>query len=146
MQRRLPRIRATFTMRNETELPTTPPPRYDLLAANLIIALIAALLLSAVGSRVELVSLLEQTEIAGREVSLAVGAAVNPGVATAAAAIFFALCGALCCAGYNHTRGRRRLVSAVAGWLSWFCTAVAMAFFMATLILTPLTLAVQVGL
>ena len=142
-------------MRNETELPTTPtplpthetpPPRYDLLAANLVIALIAALLLSAVGSRVELVSLLEQTEITGREVSLAVGAAVNPGVATAAAAICFALCGALCCAGCNHTRGRRRLVSAVAGWLSWFCTAVAMAFFMATLILTPLTLAVQVGL
>ena len=124
----------------------TPPPRYDLLATNLIIALIAALLLSAVGSRVELVSLLDQTEIAGREVSLAVGGAVNPGVATAAVSIGFALCGALCCAGYNQTRGRRRLVSAVAGWCSWLCTAVAMVFFMATLILTPLTLAVQVGL
>ena len=67
--------------------PSHPPVRYDLLAVNLAMALIAALLLAGVGSRVELVSILDQTEIAGQEVSLAVGAAVNPGVITAAVAL-----------------------------------------------------------
>ena len=71
------------------QLPTSRGARYDLLAANLAIAVIAALLLAAVGSNVTVVQLLEKTEIAGIEVNLAVGAAVNPGVIVAAVSIFF---------------------------------------------------------
>ena len=48
------------------------PARYDLLAVNLTLAIISALLMAAVGSSIKVVELLEKTEVAGIEISLAV--------------------------------------------------------------------------
>ena len=67
------------------------PARYDLLAFNLVLAAIAALLMASVGSSLQVVQLLEGTEIAGLEIDLAVGVAVNLGIITASATIFFAM-------------------------------------------------------
>ena len=120
-------------------------PRYDLLAANLVIALIAALLLAAVGSSVKVVQLLEKTEIAGIEVNLAVGAVVNPGVLVAAVSIFFAVSAAIFCAMHNRLQGHE-LACALVAICSWLSTGIAFVFFAATLVLTPLSLAVQLGL
>ena len=127
------------------QLPTSRGARYDLLAANLAIAVIAALLLVAVGSNVTVVPLLEKTEIAGIEVNLALGAAVNPGVIVAAVSIFFAMSAAIFCTLHNRLQGQTMVASVVA-FCSWLCTGIAFIFFIATLALTPLTLAVQVGL
>ena len=126
------------------QIPTARGPRYDLMAANLVIAVIAALLLAAVGSRVTVVQLLEKTEISGIEVSLAVGAAVNPGVIVAAIAIFFAVSAAIFCTFHNRLQGHA-LATVLVGFCGWLFTGVAFIFFVATLALTPLTLAVQVG-
>lgn len=125
------------------QTPTARRARYDLMAANLVIAVIAALLLAAVGSRVTVVQLLEKTEIAGIEVNLAVGAAVNLGVIVAAVAIFFAVPGAIFCTWHNRLQDHA--LAAVVAFCSWLFTGVAFIFFVATLALTPLTLAVQVG-
>ena len=119
--------------------------RYDLLAVNLTLAVISALLMAAVGGSVKVVQLLEKTEIAGIEVNLAVGAAVNPGVLFAAATIFFAMAAAICCTWRNRLSNGEftaRLVS----FMSWAATVLASLFFIATLILAPLSLAVQVGI
>ena len=109
------------------QIPTARGPRYDLMAANLVIAVIAALLLAAVGSRVTVVQLLEKTEIAGIEVSLAVGAAVNPGVIVAAIAIFFAVSAAIFCTFHNRLQGHA--LAAVVAFCSWLFTGVAFVFF-----------------
>ena len=119
--------------------------RYDLLAVNLTLAIISALLMAAVGGSVQVVQLLEKSEIAGVEVNLAVGAAVNPGVLAAAATIFFAISAAVCCTWHNRL-GEDRSVARLASFLSWTSTCFALAFFMATLILAPLSLAAQVGI
>lgn len=76
--------------------------RYDLLAVNLTVAAISAVLMAAVGSSVKVVQLLDKSEIAGVEVSLAVGAAVNPGILVAAVTIFFAISAAICCTWHNR--------------------------------------------
>ena len=131
-----------------TTVPQTPSPqraRYDLLAVNLVVAVIAALLLAAVGGSVKVVQLLEKTEVAGVEVSLAVGAAVNPGVLVAAVAIFFAMLSAVLCTWSNRLQNYATARSII-GVLSWTFTVMALMFFVATLILVPLSLAVQVGL
>ena len=127
--------------------PQPPPrrPRYDLLAANLTLAVISALLMAAVGSSVRLVQLLEKTEVAGIEVDLAVGAAVNPGVLAASLSIFFAMSAAICCVWHNRLR-EGGVVAGLASLLSWAATGFALAFFLATLILVPFSLAVQVGI
>ena len=51
-----------------------------LLACNLVLAAIAALLMAAVGSSVKAVQILEGTNVAGFDIDLGVDAAVNPGV------------------------------------------------------------------
>ena len=127
------------------QIPTTRGARYDLLAANLVIALIAALLLAAVGSTVKIVQLLEETEIAGIEVNLAVGAVVNPGVLVAAVSIFFAVSAAIFCTMHNRLQGHE-LACALLAICSWLSTGIAFTFFAATLVLTPLSLAVQLGI
>lgn len=128
--------------------PQTPLPqraRYDLLAVNLTLAIISALLMAAVGSSIKVVELLEKTEVAGIEVSLAVGAAVNPGVLTAALAIFFAMFAATCCAWCNRL-SYGGTVAGLVSFLSWTATGFALMCFLVTLILTPLSLAVEVGI
>ena len=62
-----------------------PSTRYDLLACNLVLASIAALLMAAVGSSVKVVQILEGITVAGFNIDLGLGAAVNPGVLTASA-------------------------------------------------------------
>ena len=125
--------------------PSPRPARYDLLAVNLTLAVISALLMAAVGGSVKVVQLLEKTEIAGFEVNLAVGAAVNPGVLFAAATIFFAMIAAICCAWRNRLRYGESTAGLVS-FISWTATVLASLFFVATLILAPLSLAVQVGI
>lgn len=122
-----------------------PRARYDLLAVNLTLAVISALLMAAVGGSVKVVQLLEKSEIAGVEVNLAVGAAVNPGLLVAAATIFFAISAAICCAWHNRLGDDQRIARFVS-FLSWASTCFALVFFMATLILAPLSLGAQVGL
>lgn len=119
--------------------------RYDLLAFNLVLAVIAALLMAAVGSSLKVVQLLDGMEFAGFQIDLAVGVAVNLGVMAASATVFFAMVGALCCIWRNYSR--RAGVSAIAaGVLAWIATSVGAALFTITLITVPLTLAIEVGL
>ena len=56
------------------------PARYDLLAYNLSLAIIAALLMATAGSSLRIVQLLELTEIAVLKIDLAFGIALNLGV------------------------------------------------------------------
>lgn len=58
----------------------TRPPRYDLIAFNLVLAVVAALPVAAVGSSLQVEQLLDGLEIAGLQIDLAVGVAVNLGV------------------------------------------------------------------
>ena len=121
------------------------PTRYDLLACNLVLASIAALLMAAVGSSVKVVQILEGATVAGFDIDLGLGAAVNPGVLTAAAAIFFSMTAALLCVIHNRLPDRtfgRTLTSVV----SWLATIAASVFFILTLALVPIALAVEVGL
>lgn len=88
--------------------------------------------------------LLDGVEVAGLQIDLAVGVAVNLGVKAASVAIFFAVAGALSCIWHNHLAQDRSMVAAVrvAGWGS---TAVASAFFAIALLTVPLTLPVEAG-
>ena len=116
-----------------------------MLACNLVLASIAALLMAAVGSSVKVVHLLEGVSIAGFDINLGLGAAVNPGVLTASVVIFFSMAAALLCVIHNRLTGRafgRTLTSVV----SWLATIVAFVFFILTLALVPIALAVEVGL
>ena len=119
--------------------------RYDLLAVNLTLAVISALLMAAVGGSVKVVQLLEKTEFAGLEVNLAVGAAVNPGVLFAAATIFLAMVAAICCTWRNRLSDGE-FTALLVSFMSWTATVLASLFFIATLILAPLSLAVQIGI
>ena len=119
--------------------------RYDLLACNLALASISALLMAAVGSSVKVVQILEGVTVAGFNIDLGLGAAVNPGVLTASVAIFFSMAAALLCVIHNRLGERtfgRRLTSVC----SWLATIAAFAFFILTLALVPIALAVEVGL
>ncbi len=121
------------------------PARYDLLACNLVLASIAALLMAAVGSSVKVVQILEGATVAGFDIDLGLGAAVNPGVLTAAAAIFFSMTAALLCVIHNRLPDRtfRRTLTSVVSWLT---TIAASVFFILTLALVPIAMAVEVGL
>ena len=121
------------------------PPRYDLLAFNLVLAVIAALLVAAVSSSLQVVRLLDGIEIAGLQIDLAVGVVVNLGVIAASGVIFFAMAGALCCVWRNRLEqdGPMATVVSVAGWTA---CSVASVFFAITLLTVPLTLAIEAGL
>ena len=121
------------------------PTRYDLLACNLVLASISALLMAAVGSSVKVVQVLEGVNIAGFHIDLGLGAAVNPGVLTASLVIFFSMAAALLCVIHNRLTDRTfgRTLTSVASWLA---TIVAFVFFFLTLALAPIALAVEVGL
>jgi len=121
-----------------------PPAHYDLLAFNLVLAVIAALMMASVGSSLQVAQLLDGIEIAGLQIDLAVGVVVNLGVITASGAIFFAMAGALCCAWLNRLQrgGTITTVVSVAGWVA---TSVASVFFAITLLTVPLTLAIEAG-
>lgn len=121
------------------------PARYDLLACNLVLAAIAALLMAAVGSSVKVVQVLDGVDIAGFEVDLGVGAAVNPGVLMASVAIFFSMTAALLCAVHNRL-GDRTFGRSLTSFFIWLATIVAFSFFVLTLGLVPIALAVEVGL
>lgn len=121
------------------------PARYDLLAFNLVLAAIAALLMASVGSSLQVVQLLDGIEIAGLQIDLAVGVAVNLGVIAASAAIFFAMAGALCCVWRNRLE-QGRFMTAVVSVAGWAASSVASVFFAVTLLTVPLALAVEVGL
>ena len=115
------------------------------MACNLVLAFISALLMAAVGSSVKVVQILEGATVAGFDIDLGLGAAVNPGVLTAAAAIFFSMTAALLCVIHNRLPDRtfgRTLTSVV----SWLATAAAFVLFVLTLALIPIALAVEVGL
>ena len=121
------------------------PTRYDLLACNLVLASIAALLMAAVGSSVKVVQILEGVAVAGFDINLGLGAAVNPGVLMASLVIFFSMTAALLCVIHNRLTDRtfgRTLTSVV----SWLATIAAFVFFVLTLALVPIALAVEVGL
>ena len=55
----------------------------------------------AAGSSVKVVQILEETRVAGFDVNLGLGAAVNPGVLTASVVVFFSMTAALLCVIYN---------------------------------------------
>lgn len=119
--------------------------RYDLLACNLVLASIAALLMAAVGSSVKVVQILEGVTVAGFNIDLGLGGAVNPGVLTASLVIFFSMTAALMCVIHNRLTDRtfgRMLTS----FVSWRATIVAFVFFILTLALVPIALAVDAGL
>ncbi len=122
-----------------------PPSRYDLLAFNLVLAMIAALMMAAVGSSIQVVQLLDGIEIAGLQIDLAVGVVVNLGVITASAAIFFAIAGALCCVWHNRL-GQASSMATVVSVAGWIASLMASAFFALTLLTIPLTLAIEAGL
>ena len=119
--------------------------RYDLLACNLVLASVAALLMATVGSSVKVVQVLEGVDFAGFEIDLGVGAAVNPGVLMASVAVFFSMTAALLCVVHNRldepTLGR-----SLTSLFSWLATIVAFVCFVLTLALVPIALAVEVGL
>ena len=101
--------------------------------------------MAAVGSSVKVVQILEGASVAGFDIDLGLGVAVNPGVLMAAAAIFFSMTAALLCVIHNRLPDRtfgRTLTSVV----SWFATIAASVLFALTLMLVPITLAVEVGL
>ena len=117
------------------------------MACNLVLASIAALLMAAVGSSVKVVQVLEGANIAGFDIDLGLGAAVNPGVLMASLVIFFSMAAALLCVIHNRLPDRsfgRTLTSVV----SWLATIAAFVFFILTLALAlvPVALAVEVGL
>lgn len=115
------------------------------MACNLVLASISGLLMAAVGSSVKVVQILQGANIAGFDIDLGLGAAVNPGVLTASVAVFFSMTAALLCVIHNRLRDRafgRNLTSVC----SWFATIAALAFFVLTLALVPIALAVEVGL
>lgn len=121
------------------------PARYDLLACNLALASITALLMAAVGSSVKVVHILEGATVAGFDINLGFGAAVNPGVLTASLVIFFSMTAALLCVIHNRLQDRtfgRGLTSVC----SWLATIAAFVFFVLTLALVPIAFAVEVGL
>ena len=120
------------------------PARYDLLACNLVLASTSALLMAAVGSSVKVVQVLEGVPLAGFNIDLGVGAAVNPGVLMASVVIFFSMTAALLCVIHNQLRDRNfgRNFTSVCSWLA---TIAAFAFFIPTLALVPIALAVEVG-
>ena len=121
------------------------PARYDLLACNLALASISALLMAAVGSSVKVVQVLEGVTVAGFDIDLGLGASVNPGVLMASVTVFFSMTAALPCAIHNRLSDRsfgRSLTSVC----SWFATILAFVFFVVTLALVPIALAVEVGL
>ena len=121
------------------------PTRYDLMACNLVLASISALLMAAVGSSVKVVQILEGVNIAGFDINLGLGAAVNPGVLTASLVIFFSMTAALLCVVHNRLTDRTfgRTLTSVASWLA---TIAAFVLFIPTLALVPIALAVKVGL
>lgn len=147
-------MRSTRTANHEctkTQSPAAPralnriPARYDLLACNLVLASIAALLMTAVGSSVKVVQILEGVTVAGFNIDLGLGATVNPGVLMASLVIFFAVTAAMLCVIHNRLSDRtfgRTLTSVV----SWLATIAAFVFFVLTLVLVPIALAVEVGL
>ena len=101
--------------------------------------------MAAVGSSVKVVQILEGASVAGFDVDLGLGAAVNPGVLTASVVIFFSMTAALLCVIHNRLTDRTlsRTLTSVGSWLA---TIVAFAFFILTLVLAPIALAVEVGL
>ena len=123
----------------------TRPSRYDLLAFNLVLAVIAALLVATVGSSLQVVQLLDGIEIAGLQIDLAVGVVVNLGVISASGTIFFAMAGALCCVWHNRLE-QDRFMTTVVNVAGWIACSVASVFFTITLLTVPLTLAIEVGL
>ena len=121
------------------------PARYDLMVCNLVLASISALLTAAVGSSVKVVQLLDGVNIAGFNIDLGVGAAVNPGVLMASLVIFCSVTAALLCTIHNRLPDRS-FVQTFTGVISWLATVVAFVFFVLTLALVPIALAVEVGL
>jgi len=121
------------------------PTRYDLLACNLVLASIAALLMAAVGSSIKVVQILEGVNIAGFNIDLGVGAAVNPGVLMASLVIFCSVTAALLCVIHNRLPDRT-FGRALTSVCSWLVTIAAFTFFILTLALVPIALAVEVGL
>lgn len=121
------------------------PARYDLLAYNLVLAVIAALLMAGIGSSLKVVQLLDGIEIAGLQIDLAIGVAVNLGVIAASGTIFFAMAGALCCVWRNRL-GQISFFPIVVSVAGWSATSVASLFFAVTLLTAPLTLAIEAGL
>ena len=121
------------------------PARYDLLACDLVLASIAALLMAAVGSSVRVVQILEGVTVAGFNIDLALGAAVNPGVLMASLVIFFSMTAALLCVVHNRLADRTfgRTLTSV---FSWLAAIGAFVCFILTLALVPIALAVEVGL
>ena len=110
-----------------------------------MLASIAALLMAAVGSSVNVVQILEGANIAGLDINLGLGTAVNPGVLTASLVIFFSMTAALLCVIHNRLSDRtfgRTLTSVI----SWPATIAAFVFFILTLAMVPIALAVEVGL
>ena len=121
------------------------PTRYDLLGCNLVLATIAPLLMAGVGSSVKVVQILEGANVAGFDIDLGLGTAVNPGVLMASLVIFFSMSAALLCVIHNRLTDRTfgRTLTSVCSWLA---TITAFAFFVLTLALVPIALAVEVGL
>ena len=91
-----------------------------------------------------MVQILEGVNIAGFDINLGLGTAVNPGVLMAVAAIFFSMTAALLCVIHNRLTDRSfgRTLTSVCSWLA---TIAAFAFFVLALALVPIALAVEGG-
>ncbi len=92
-----------------------------------------------------MVQILEGANIAGFDVNLGLGAAVNPGVLMASFGVFFSITAALLCVIHNRLRDRT-FGKTLTSVCSWIATIVAFVFFVLTLALVPVALAVEVGL
>ena len=110
-----------------------------------MLASIAAMLMAAGGSSVKVVQILEGANVAGFDINLGLGAAVNPGVLTASVVSFFSMTAALLCVIHNRLPDRT-FGRSLTGVVTWLATIAAFVFFVLTLALVPIALAVKVGL
>lgn len=101
-------------------------------------AAIAALLMAAAESNVKVVLILEGRTVAGININLGWGAAVNPGALVASVVIFFPMTTAPFCVIHNRLTDRtfgRTLMSVC----SWLATIAAFTSFFLTLVLVPIS-------
>ena len=91
--------------------------------------------MAAVGSSVKVVQVLEGVSIAGFDINLGLGAAINPGVLMASLVVLFSMTAALLCVINNRLTDRtfgRTLTSVV----NWLANIAAFVFFVLTLVLS----------
>lgn len=119
---------------------------YDMIACNLALAVIAALMMAVVGGSLNVIRILEGLDVAGFNIDLGVGAVVNPGVFMASAVVFFSMTAALLFAVLDRIQHLWTVIRVMVSIGGWGATITSFVFFIATLVLVPLSLGVEVGI